>query len=152
MTSSDIIAVIAVVVSALVLIVSVYIGYQTNKVNIEAKRSDLVFERRLEIFRELVEKIGLIKYYVINNLDFKGEKPPKSFFVGLNERRDDLFVSVQKIKVFIPGEMENHINNYDRRLRMFIKKEGYDNIERSFTDVYKFEKTLVNEIQKYIGL
>ena len=58
MTPSDVIAIVAVVVSAVVSILSVYISYKNNKANIGAKRSEMIFERQIRILQELCPSYG----------------------------------------------------------------------------------------------
>ena len=61
MTSSDIIAIVAIVSSAMVSAISAYISFKNNKANIEAKRAEIAFEKRIEAFKEFVETMGKFK-------------------------------------------------------------------------------------------
>jgi hypothetical protein len=47
MSTSDVIAIIAIVVSGIVSIIVAITTYRSNKLNIQARRSELAFEKRL---------------------------------------------------------------------------------------------------------
>lgn len=64
MNSSDLIAITAVIITGIVSALSAYISHQNNKANIVARRSEMVFEKRLDAFSRVVEKIGLINNYL----------------------------------------------------------------------------------------
>jgi hypothetical protein len=51
MAPSDIIAIVAIVVSAIVSIVSAFIAYKNNEANILARRSEIALERRMDAFK-----------------------------------------------------------------------------------------------------
>src|SRR5687767_5771777 len=77
MSNSDIIALVAVILSAAISITTSLVSYFTNKSNIQAKRSEIAFERPLEAFREIAEQIGKIKFKLASiksESDFDKEK------------------------------------------------------------------------------
>lgn len=53
MNNSEIIAIVAIVASALTSIITVLVGYFQNKSNNRAKLSEIAFEKRLEAFRDV---------------------------------------------------------------------------------------------------
>ena len=63
MSTSEIITVVALILSSLVSITSIYITYLNNKANIRANRSEILFEKRLNALASVVEKIEKIRSF-----------------------------------------------------------------------------------------
>ena len=85
MNNSDLIAIIAIVVSAIVSIITLIAAYRTAKLNVQARRSEMAFEKQIEAFREIAEKLGGIrKVFVIHGAP-EGEGMTRNFFQQLKK-------------------------------------------------------------------
>jgi hypothetical protein len=97
MNSSDIIAIVAIVISAIVSVVSSVITYKNNKVNIEARRSEMAFEKQLEAFRELAERMGHIRLTNLSILaNTKNQNASETYFDSMQLAFDQFFLDLPK--------------------------------------------------------
>ena len=62
MTISELISILAIISTLTIAVVSQLITLGINKSNLEAKRSELAYEKRLEAFRSIVEALGKVRY------------------------------------------------------------------------------------------
>jgi len=67
MNTSDVIAIVAISVSALVTIIVAITSYRSNKLNIQARPSEMAFEKQIEAFREIADKMGGIRKAIISS-------------------------------------------------------------------------------------
>lgn len=135
MNSSDIIAIVAVVVSAIVSITATIFSYLNNKSNIKAKRVEMAFERQLNALSAVAEKLRAIETFLITEGQFISE---------FEEFRQKLIAVVVKMKVerdrqevFLPESIVNHL--YELEVNMTESNELLE------------KKDLPAYIEKYIG-
>ncbi|MBI5352027.1 MAG: hypothetical protein HZB50_05265 [Chloroflexi bacterium] len=153
MNSSDIIAIIAIVTSAILSIAVALIGYFTNKANIRARRSEIALEKRLEAFREIVEKCGVLKrlgsrYSVLSSDIEKVNSYEKSLATAIEE----FYKVYQQQRVYLPPSIEKMVTAYGSFSFNFIANQEHtlESAKKWFEDIRSREDTLVAEIQKYI--
>jgi hypothetical protein len=166
MTSSDIIAIVAIVMSALVSIVSASISYLNNKQNISAKRSEIALEKRMEAFRDVVEKLGGLSIAIsfLKGLLSPKIKVPKKTITKATKILTDaglaFMVSFQQNGVFFPLHISKIIRTYQSMSSVYMRVlenniEGMaidsKNLDNWLSLTVKYEADIVSEIQKFIG-
>jgi len=151
MTPSDIVAIVAIIVSAIVSVVSAIITYKNNKANIGARRSEIAFEKRLDAFREYVENIGKLRFFISNNTNLDNEVEHQNFFNELHEKYDELSICYQKLRVYFPGHIDDAILEHKRMIAEYGTSEDYKNIGEFEKELRVKEKEIVTKIQSYIG-
>src|SRR5512140_86139 len=127
MNNSETLAIIAIVVSAIVSIVSTVIAYLHNKANIQAKRSEIAFAKQIEAFREISEKMGRIRQIM-------GEKMPKvsnkaainAFFDEMEKVFKEYYLVQQEQRVFFPPELNAASEEYGRQMSDFVHNHLFD--------------------------
>jgi hypothetical protein len=156
MNSSDIIAIIAITTSAIMSIAVALIGYFTNKANIRAKRSEIALEKRLDAFREIVEKWGVLK-----RLGSRGKVLSSSDFEKINRYENDLNTAIEEFykvyqqqRVYFPPNIEKMVTEYGSFSFQFITNQNHtsESTLKWFEAILAKEKGLVAEIQKYIDI
>lgn len=151
MESSDYIAISAIIATGIV----AYIGHLTNKENIKARLSEIAFEKRLEAFREIVEKCGVLKRLGSRSKVFSsGNKERMNIYEKeLRIALEDFYNVYQKQRVYFPPSIEKIVNTYGNITFDFVKKQAHttENTQKWFKNIQKKEKELVTEIQKFIG-
>jgi len=149
MSSSDIIALVAVISSALISITTSLVSFFINKSNIQAKRSEMALERRLEAFREITEQIGILmrKLGNINSKDeFDKEKD------DLEKIEVDIYQVYRKNLVFLPPSIDKNIAKYGTLLQSFIY-DDYTNENRNsrYEEMAETQLQIIDDMQKFIG-
>jgi hypothetical protein len=76
MSPSDWIAIAALGASVLISIAGFFFSYFTQKENIKARRAEIVAEKSIEVFRELVEKMNEFTHYVSMKVIMGSQVPP----------------------------------------------------------------------------
>ena len=152
MTSPDIIAIVAIVVSAIVSIISVVTTFRVNKANIEAKRSEIAFEKRLDAFREIVEKIGEVRYFLhYSKANLKTDDEMKNFIHEAEEKYRELYRSYQRLRVYFPPAIQDHILDYGNIFSEYFQTRDISKTQSLVTQLHEKEKVTVGNIQKFIG-
>jgi hypothetical protein len=131
MTASDIIAITAIVASAIASIVSAYISFQNNKVNIIAKRSEVVLESRLHALEEIVKALGDLRMILLQNgLLFRQQPSPEEYQQFRNEFNLEFVKYLDtytRLRLFFPPTVYRELIDYDKILRkhsIFSKNGG----------------------------
>ena len=151
MTSSDIIAITAIILSAIVSIVSAYISYKNNKSNILAKRSEMAFERQLDAFQEVVEKIGMVRLINSQNLYLKDEQKIKNYFSELKNAKDEFYKSYQRQRVYLPPDIAEKTRLYGSGIFSFLSNGNYGEIDKYYSDLVMKEREIIFMIQTFMG-
>src|SRR5215510_7507327 len=105
MNTSDIIAIVAIVVSALVSIIVAITSYRSNKLNIQARRSEMAFEKQIEAFREIAEKISGIRKAIIGSQIPYDESSKNVFYHAVEKATLDYVFTYRKYRVYLPSEL-----------------------------------------------
>ena len=155
MTASDIIAIVAITISAIVSVISAIITYKNNKANILAKRSEMSFEKRLEAYRELIESMGKLTLQLQRiSLEFNNKKRVKELSEDGRLLLDSFFTNYTRYRIFMPKNIFHILTLYlgasSKAMTLVISnKEQFD---LSFNDALDKEGEIVSLIQKNIGL
>jgi len=134
MTASDIIAIVAIVISAIVSVASAIISYMNNKNNIEAKRSEIAFEKRLEAFSGIVKEIGKITTWT-GGLAIPQIKSEADIVRYLNKhdgnnRFQEIYLEQ---RVFFPKHIDKEIREFINIITEFTKEvfSPFEKIQQS---------------------
>lgn len=145
MNTPDIIAIVALFISSVVSIASLIISYVNNKLVIGAKRSEMVLEKRLEVFSVLVEKVqSLVPNYqrVFHSIYRASDRD--AFISETDEKILDFAGSYIKSRIYIPKNLQSTFSEYLETLADYQK--NYKEWFRSF-DKYKDGKIPVGDIK-----
>jgi hypothetical protein len=156
MTNSDIIAMIALVVS----FISAGISLWNNRANIKAKRQEIALEKRLEAFRQIYEAIS------------KHENLMREILFPIPPRDKDLYMKsydnfaqiYRSNRVYIPSHIDKLLFSYNGMLSEYaitlypdkpIDPSEYEfrleNPFRIMQDTEDASKKILEEMQKFIG-
>ena len=161
MTPSDIIAIVAIVTSAIVSIVSAYISFQNNKANINARRSEIALEKRLEAFSEVTTKMGMFRLSLVNYFASQiSQKSDKLDFAGFKETfvKDliEFHLTVERVQVYLPrhisiavDEFVDALSNYTDN---FLEKDDLGDIDTLTNNLWQEELKVVKLMQEFVGL
>ena len=151
MNSSDIIAIVAIVISAIVSVLSAFISYKNNKANIESKRVEMAFERRLEAFREILEAMGVLRMFMSENYPlYRGRGD--EFFSELRKQYYKFFSTYQKLRFFIPPSLRDGFSEYSRFVFDFIDRQDFGKVREFGDELRDKEYEITNALQKFLGL
>lgn len=141
-STSDIIALVAVIVSGITSVTTVVFGYYTNKSSNRAKLSEIAFEKRLEAFRNVFEAISIANNKIQRYVLFRSIFPSKQDMVtgkesGKGMYSKDDFISIDNEFVRCKSEFETayHANRIylppeiDRRIQLYIKEVLYEQVQ-----------------------
>ena len=79
MNTSDIIAIIAVILSSIVSITSLLISYFNNKDTISIKRQEIFFEKKIQAASEVVEKVEKVQDSILTYLSYQANNQQYDF-------------------------------------------------------------------------
>jgi len=155
MTSSDIIAIVAISVSAITSIVTAVMAYLTNKANISARRAELASEKRLEALSTIVGHVEKIKYLLQNvSIPRKADDSWRKLARQLIELEKGFLVDYEKYKIYIPVHISNEIDKFEGSISLLISiynvAEGEAPLEEELR-CYKQEEKIIKLIQEFIG-
>jgi Zn-finger domain-containing protein len=163
MTSSDIIAIVAIAASTIVSITSAYISYQNNKANLLAKKSEIAFEKRLDAFRDVVN--GVAKHvdflYRWSSREVKSEKEFKAFAQEFDEVNEHIITTYRRCVVYLPPSIDAALvelhriidSQYSESWPQFSKgKLSRDVLNSWLASVGGQQKKIVEMIQQFVGL
>ena len=149
MNNSDIIALVAIILSAIISVTTSLVSYFMNKTNIQAKRSEIAFERRLEAFREIAEQTGKIK------LEFSLTKDIDDFYNTRSVFQESLinfYKAYRKNLVFLPPSISKNVANYGSLISNLIDEEySEENAIKVFKEAKEIEDQIIDAMQKFIG-
>lgn len=161
MTSSDIIAIVAIVASAIVSIISAYISFQNNKANINARRSEIALEKRLDAFSEVTFKMGKFRLSLASFLaSHSNEKFGKDDFEDLKnifiKDLAELHMTVERVQVYFPKHVSVAIDRFNDSLSEYsdklIEERDLGSVETLFNIIGDEEQKVVELMQEFIGL
>jgi len=148
MNNSDIIALVAVVTGTIISVTSTLVSFFTNKTNIQARRSEIAFEKRLEAFREIVEHTGNIKILLLER--------DKDSINGLKDRLekaiDDFYAVYRKNLVFLPPDISNKVATYGSKVYKVVHYHySYESINKFYVESKEIERQIIEDMQKFVG-
>ena len=152
MNTSDIIALVAIVVSAIVSIIVTITSYRSNKLNIQARRSEMAFEKQIEGFREIAEKMGGIRKAVISSQKPYDESSENAFFHAMEKATLDFVFTYQKYRVYLPSELDAVLREFGKKAISYYSGADYSEHDEFIEDFNKLEPNIVKIINKYMGI
>lgn len=161
MTSSDIIAIVAIISSAIVSVISTYISFQNNKANINARRSEIALEKRLEAFSEVTTKMGMFRLSLVNYFASQlTQKSDKLDFAGFKETfvKDlvEFHLTVERVQVYLPRHISIAVDEFVDALASysdkFLEKDDIGDIETLTNELWQEELKVVKLMQEFVGL
>jgi hypothetical protein len=149
MNNSDIIALAAIILSAIISVTTSLVAYFMNKMNIQAKRSEIAFEKRLEAFREIAEQTGKIKlqFSLIEDVDdFNSSRS------NFQESLIDFYKAYRKNLVFLPPSISKDVAKYGNLISDLIDEDyTEENTAKNFNEAKEIENQIIDAMQKFIG-
>jgi hypothetical protein len=126
----------------IVAFVSVLFSYLSNRENIKARRAEIVTEKSIEAFRDLVEKLNL--FVLEKSVNKQGGK--LGFGIELPQKaRDDLFEIYYKYGLYFPGTIRKDI------LSLADSFTPRSEIKDNTIAITKAQR-LIDRIQKHLGI
>lgn len=157
MTTSETIATIAIITSSLISIVSLSISYFINKSNIRARRSEIAFEKRIEAFREMMEKIRRFGYVISDHVNVNVENNTKvaEFKSNCLKSIEDLLFTYWKQNVYFTPTVDKSIGELRKLSVDYLNKFGetYDAqiAEEWFSKYTEKQDQVIGLMQEIIG-
>ena len=149
MSNSDIIALIAVLTSAIIAVTTSLVSYFINKSNLQAKRSEIAFEKRLEAFREIVDQTGLISRK-IGNINSKDKYDKEKNELGKIE--SSFYQVYRKNLVFLPPSIDRNVVKFGNLLQSYIYDDYTDEKANSLlNNMAKAQLKIIDDMQKFVG-
>lgn len=156
MTPSDIIAIIAIVLSAIVSVVSGYISYKTNKMNITAKRLEIAYQRRLDSFSKMISAMGEFRASLVDAVGIIQKDGLEATRTRLYESFENVVKTFDKERVFFPSKVNNAVNNYNKialeHTDEFLKNPTSVELEKWRKSTWDEENKIVALMQEFINL
>ena len=152
MTSSDIIAIIAMVISAIVSIASAYISFQNNKANIQARRLEMSFEKQLDAFKDLNERTGEIRAIVFSaNEISKTQRSVNKYFNTLSKIYDDYYASINKYRVYLPSNIQSAYVEFADKVADYLSKANIEDNQKLYKALDRKENQILSLLNQYMG-
>ena len=157
MTTSETIATIAIITSSLISIVSLSISYFINKSNIRARRSEIAFEKRIEAFREMMEKIRRFGYVISDHVNVNVENKVKvaEFKSNCLKSIEDLLFTYWRQNVYFTPTVDKSIGELRKLSVDYLNKIGetYDAqiTEEWFSKYTEKQDQVIGLMQEIIG-
>ena len=153
MNTSDIIAIVAIVVSAIVSISAGIISYKANKATIEARRSEMAFEKQIEAFREIAEKMsGIRKVFIDTPMPSEKAGSVKVFYTAVRSAILEFVFTYQKYRVYLPSELDLVLREFGKKAISYFSKEDYDLHEEFVSEFNEIEQEIIKIMNKYMGI
>jgi hypothetical protein len=157
MTSSDIIAVVAIVVSAIVSTLSLYISYKNNKSNILAKRTEIALEKQLEAFSILEEKMHSITTLILSTDEKQNSAIDKAFRKKLEVAYNNFLQKYDLLRIYLPPHLEIALDHFDVSVLQVLLDKIWSTATEDEQDNYLRKILLthsdvISSIRKYIGI
>ncbi len=151
LNSSDIVAIVAVVVSTFVSVISAYIAYknkkaeleasqQNNKSNILSKRTEFIFEKQITVFKEMALKMDEVIVFVANGIEqheanSSNENIEEEFFCKLEKEVKSLNWFFNGEKFYLPKKILLSSGKFINILKDFVREHDYKNINKLLEDL-----------------
>jgi hypothetical protein len=152
MTTSDIIAIVALVVSAVVSIVVAITSYRSNKLNIQARRSEMAFEKQIEAFREIAEKISNIRKAFYGSQTPYDEASNNAFYRVVEKATLDYVFTHRKYRVYLPSELNDLLHEFGKKAVSYYSDADYTKHDEFLEEFNKLEPNIVKIMNKYMGI
>lgn len=156
MEPSDWISISALAASVIISLAGFWFNYKTSKENIRARRAEIVTEKSVDTYRELVEKMGKIETYIA---EIEMENPSKGFEekqAQLTNKLSDLQEFLDKHRVYFPKTISKRLFHLLLQFHKFLSRyrtgdRGEELLDLWATINIEFESNL-EQIQKQIGV
>ena len=152
MNTSDLIAIIAIVVSAIVSIITLIAAYRTAKLNVQARRSEMAFEKQIEAFREIAEKLGGIRKVFVIHGEPEGEGMTRNFFMAVEKAVLDYHFTYQKYRVYLPSDLDNALREFTQIAITYYSDADYEKHKQFVEDFNKSEPKIIKIMNKHMGI
>jgi hypothetical protein len=154
MTSSDIITITAIVVSAIISIMSIYISFVTNKQNISAKRKEIALEKQLEAFSTLQNAVQEIAKLILS-LDEKPNQSIDQNFLKKLKIAHDIFIQKHDLlRIYIPKKFDSALEKISIPTYKLLAPNGETDEETNnyLREIILAQDKFVTLIREYIGI
>ena len=148
MNTSDIIAILAISVSALVTIIVAITSYRSNKLNIQARRSEMAFEKQIEAFREIADKLGGIRRTIVTD-DRKSES---DFFSHVEKATLEYHFTYQRYRMYLPSDLDAALREFTQKAISYYSNADYNRDTEFFEDFNKLEPKIIKIMNKHLGI
>jgi hypothetical protein len=152
MNTSDIIAILAISISAPVSIIVAITSYRSNKLNIDARRSEMAFEKQIEAFREFADKMGGIRKTIISASILYDESSGNAFFRAIEKANLDYHFTYQKYRIYLPTELDAILREFEKKVISYYSNADYTKHDEFFDDFNRLEPNIIKTMNKYIGI
>jgi len=152
MNISDIIALVAISVSALVSIIVSITSYRTNKLNIQARRSEMAFEKQIEAFREIADKMGGIRKAIIGFPVPDSGRSETAFFTRVEKATLDYHFTYQKFRVYLPSDLDMALREFTQRAIAYYSDADYSKHSEFMDEFNKLEPKIIKIMNKHMGI
>lgn len=164
MNSSDIIAITAIVISAIVSVTSAVISYKNNKANIQAKRSEIAFDKRLAAFSKIVGEIGKFTTLTggVASQQFKTKEETIKYLNKYDGAKDFTTYYFEQ-RIFFPKKIDKEIREFIDLMTEYAEEIVFpltqldEKIEQTKATTWHVrlrnkEDEIVSVIQDFVGL
>ncbi len=152
MNTSDIIAIVAIVVSAIVSIITTITSYRSTKLSIQSRRSEMAFEKQIEAFREVAERISGIRKAIIGAEVPYDELSKDAFYRMVEKATLDYVFAYQKYRVYLPSELYTALREFSKKAISYYSDADYTR-HREFIDEFnKLESNIIKIMNKHMGI
>jgi len=150
MNTSDIIAIIAIISSAIVSTIATYSAYLNNKLSINARRREIALSRQIDAFTELAEKLTRLQA-VITDDTVPASK--KSYLASLDSVHDDFTSTYTKLRLFFPPEVTYPLGKYQTYYYLYRNDISRNFTHRALrTSLTEWEKEVIRGMSTYLGI
>jgi hypothetical protein len=152
MSTSDIIALVAIVISALVSITVAITSYRSNKLAIHARRSEMAFEKQIEAFREIAEKISGIRKAIIGSQKPYDESSNNAFYSTVEKATLDYVFTHRKYRVYLPSELDKLLNEFGKQAVSYYSDADYTKHDKFIEEFNKREPQVIKLMNKHMEI
>jgi biopolymer transport protein ExbB/TolQ len=152
MDVSDIIAIVAIIASAIVSIIAAITSYRNTKLSIQARRSEMAFEKQIEAFRELAEKLGGIrKSFAMFSIPVS-EREQETFFARVEKAILDYHFTYQKFRLYLPSDLDSALREFTQKAVIYYSDADYSKHKEFLDEFNKIEPKIIKIMNKYMGI
>ena len=152
MNTSEVIAIVAIVVSAIVSIVATITSYRSTKLSLQSKRSEMAFEKQIEAFREIAEKISGIRKTIIGSQKPYDESSDNAFYRAVEKATLDYVFTHRKYRVYLPSELDILLHEFGKQAVSYYSDADYTKHDKFIEQFNKLEPQIIKMMNKYMGI
>jgi hypothetical protein len=152
MNTSEIIALVAIAISALVSIVATITSYRNTRLNIQSRRSEMAFEKQIDAFREIAEKMGGIRKAIINSLVPYDDLSERTFFHAIEKANLDYHFTYQKYRVYLPSELDAALRDFEQKVISYYSNADYQKHSEFLDEFNKLEPAIIKIMNRHMGI